>query len=232
MIKTAESVGYGTLFDPVSSEKQRRNPMRKNQTDLRVVRTRKMIKEAFVELMEEKGFDAVTVKDITTRAGINRGTFYAHYQDKFDLMDKYQEEILTEIAEIAKRNLPNTLSEINASSPTLKPVSTVVSILEYNDQNHRFMKTLLGPKGDLTFQNRLKKFMWNALIKNNPNSVLKEENLLVPGHYLVSYIASAHIGVVQQWLNSGRKESPEEMARILSTITVNGPFFAAGLKKV
>ncbi len=55
--------------------------MRKNQTDLRVLRTRKTIKEAFVELMEEKGFDAITVKDITTRAGINRGTFYAHYQD-------------------------------------------------------------------------------------------------------------------------------------------------------
>ena len=93
------------------------------------------------------------------------------------------------------------------------------------------MKTMLGPKGDLTFQNKLKDFMWNALFKKNPNPVLKEENLLVPGQYLISYIASAHIGVVQQWLNSGRKESPEEMARILSTITVNGPFFAAGLKK-
>ena len=69
MIKTAESVGYGTLPDAVSSKKGRRSPMRKNQTDLRVLRTRKTIKEAFVELMEEKGFDAITVKDITTRPG-------------------------------------------------------------------------------------------------------------------------------------------------------------------
>ncbi|MEH6996395.1 TetR-like C-terminal domain-containing protein, partial [Neobacillus drentensis] len=52
----------------------------------------------------------------------------------------------------------------------------------------------------------------------------KEENLLVPGQYLASYLASAHIGVIQQWLESGRKESPHEMARILSTIAVNGPF--------
>ncbi|EOR21870.1 coenzyme F390 synthetase, partial [Niallia nealsonii AAU1] len=52
-----------------------------------------------------------------------------------------------------------------------------------------------------------------------------------PVDYLVSYITSAHLGVIQQWLNGGRKETPEEMAQILSTITMNGPFFAAGLKK-
>ena len=73
--------------------------------------------------------------------------------------------------------------------------------------------------------------MWKTLFDNNQNSLVKEENLLVPGHYLISYIASAHIGIIQQWLNSGRKESPQEMAQILSTITINGPFFAAGLKK-
>ena len=66
---------------------------------------------------------------------------------------------------------------------------------------------------------------------NNPDALLKEENLLVPAQYLASYVASAHIGVIQRWLESGRKESPQEMARILSTILVNGPFFAAGLKK-
>jgi hypothetical protein len=93
------------------------------------------------------------------------------------------------------------------------------------------MKAVLGPKGDLSFQTRLKEFMWKTLFGNNPNALIKEENLLVPGQYFASYVASAHIGVIQQWLDSGRKESPQEMARILSTITVNGPFFAAGLKK-
>lgn len=39
------------------------------------------------------------------------------------------------------------------------------------------------------------------------------------------------LGVIQQWLNSDRDESPQEMARILSTLTINGPFFAVGLKK-
>jgi hypothetical protein len=65
----------------------------------------------------------------------------------------------------------------------------------------------------------------------NHNPLIQEEHMLVPAQYFVSYISSAHIGVVQQWLNGDRKETPEEMARILFTMTIHGPFFAAGLKK-
>ncbi|MZQ85340.1 TetR family transcriptional regulator [Paenibacillus sp. 5J-6] len=93
------------------------------------------------------------------------------------------------------------------------------------------MKAVLGPRGNLSFQTRLKKFMWETLYGNNPNAFVKEENLLVPERYLASYMGSVIIGVIQQWLESGGKESPQEMARILTTMSVNGPFFAAGLKK-
>ena len=62
--------------------------MRDINKDLRVIRTKESIQDALVELIEEKGFEAITVKDITTRAKINRGTFYSHYQDKYDLIAK------------------------------------------------------------------------------------------------------------------------------------------------
>ncbi|KOS60474.1 TetR family transcriptional regulator C-terminal domain-containing protein [Lysinibacillus agricola] len=92
------------------------------------------------------------------------------------------------------------------------------------------MKAVLGPNGDLSFQTKLKIFMWKTIFEGTEIPI-KQENLLVPGEYLVSYMASAHIGVVQQRLLSDGKESPQEMARIISTITLNGPFIAAGLKK-
>ena len=57
------------------------------KTDLRVRRTNKMIIEAFIQLVEEKGYDQITVQDISQRAMINRATFYAHYKDKQDLYD-------------------------------------------------------------------------------------------------------------------------------------------------
>lgn len=55
--------------------------------DPRVKRTRQMIEQAFMDLISEKGFQAITVQDITGRAGINRATFYAHFKDKYVLLD-------------------------------------------------------------------------------------------------------------------------------------------------
>lgn len=56
--------------------------------DLRIQKTQKSIKQAFFELIEEEGFDHISVKDITARAMISRNTFYLHYSDKFDLLNK------------------------------------------------------------------------------------------------------------------------------------------------
>ncbi|MGE7840275.1 TetR/AcrR family transcriptional regulator [Lysinibacillus sp. NPDC093712] len=204
--------------------------MKENYSDLRVVRTIESIKESFIELIEEKGFEAITVKDITLKAKINRGTFYAHYQDKYDLMNRYQEEFMLEISNIAKQNISKMVASLSTNNPSVQPLEIAVLIFEILERNRKFLKAILGPNGDLSFQTKLKNFMWKTLFESTDNP-LKPGKLLVPGEYLVSYIASAHIGVIQQWLLQDRKETPQEMAQILSTITLNGPFFAAGLKK-
>ena len=56
--------------------------------DLRVIKTKQLIKDCFLELIEEKGYSKVTITDITKKAMINRNTFYLHYIDKEDLIDK------------------------------------------------------------------------------------------------------------------------------------------------
>jgi AcrR family transcriptional regulator len=55
--------------------------------DPRVKRTLQMLDQAFIGLLAEKGFDAISVQDVTNRAGVNRATFYDHFQDKFELLD-------------------------------------------------------------------------------------------------------------------------------------------------
>lgn len=62
--------------------------------DLRIQRTQKSIKQAFFDLIEEEGFDHISVKDITARAMISRNTFYLHYSDKFDLLNKICDELV------------------------------------------------------------------------------------------------------------------------------------------
>jgi AcrR family transcriptional regulator len=55
--------------------------------DPRVKRTDLLLEQAFMEVLKEKGFQTITVKDITGRAGLNRATFYAHFTDKYALLD-------------------------------------------------------------------------------------------------------------------------------------------------
>src|SRR5207245_2778046 len=55
--------------------------------DPRVKRTRKLLQQAFIELFQEKGFAAISIQDITERATVNRATFYAHFPDKYALLD-------------------------------------------------------------------------------------------------------------------------------------------------
>jgi len=203
-----------------------------NTTDLRVVRSKQAIRDALVELIEEKGFETVTVKDITTRARINRGTFYDHYHDKYDLMAKCEEEIMVRLSKLVKKTVPSVTAEMRHSPPRLEIYPLVVAIFEFLNEHSRFMRAALGPKGDMTFQTRFKDFFRETMLGKSPDVLINEEECLVPAKYFATYVGSAHLGVIQQWLESGRQESPEEMARILTTILVHGPLYAAGLKKL
>jgi AcrR family transcriptional regulator len=80
------------------------NPaLEEKKIDPRVKRTRALIQKAFSELIEEKGFRSITVKDITQRAEINRATFYAHFTDKFELLEINIQQVFRE--ELEKRTL-------------------------------------------------------------------------------------------------------------------------------
>src|SRR5690606_28551082 len=65
------------------------------KTDPRILRTRKLIMDSFIELSERKEFKDITVKDITTEAMINRATFYYHFEDIYDLLEKALFEVLS-----------------------------------------------------------------------------------------------------------------------------------------
>ncbi|MEK1829353.1 TetR/AcrR family transcriptional regulator [Priestia megaterium] len=106
------------------------------------------------ELMEEKGFEGVTVRDLTEKAGINRGTFYLHYQDKYDLLEKSENEVIQEIKEFIKKANPNEIVSANLKE---QPLPFIITLFEYIQENARFMQVMLGPKEILAFILKLKK---------------------------------------------------------------------------
>lgn len=67
------------------------------KTDLRILRSKHSIREAFIQLLNEKGYEAITIQDIADKAMINRNTFYLHYQNKPDLLNTCIDELLEEV---------------------------------------------------------------------------------------------------------------------------------------
>ena len=72
-------------------------PITQPTLDPRIVRTRQLLREALVSLLEEKDFEVITVQDIADRATVNRATVYAHYQDKYDLLADAIREAFCEV---------------------------------------------------------------------------------------------------------------------------------------
>ena len=74
-----------------------------NQQDLRVIKTKRNIENSFLKLLEEKDFSSITVQQILDEALINRSTFYAHYEDKYDLAKGMCQELQSEFEEMIQK---------------------------------------------------------------------------------------------------------------------------------
>jgi len=196
----------------------------KQTVDRRIARTRLAIREALVGLIKEKGFDALTVRDIVLLANINSGTFYLHYKDKFDLLEKTETEILNEIYQIFIKTSSIGFDDDHVTDQLQE---LIISLLVYVKDHAELMHAILGLQGDYSLVKRFR-VMLDQNLKLGVLSGFKEENFLVPKEYLIAYIIQAHLGVLQSWLGSGCQEPPAEIARILFQLSFNGPMRAAG----
>jgi AcrR family transcriptional regulator len=190
-----------------------------------------MIRNALSELIEQKGYDNIAITDITTKADINRGTFYLHYVDKYDLLEKIENEVIQELKDsIDRTNNIDVVSIdfVNNIYSVDEPMPFMIRVFEYIKENSAFMKAILGPKGDPKFSAKIKELIETSLFEDKLIKTFKKENMLVPQEYFISYVLSAHLGVIQQWLQSGMEKSPEDMALILSKMFLLGPFKVAG----
>lgn len=195
-------------------------------TDRRSLRTRSAIYQALIELIEEKGFEILTISDITRRANLNRSTFYLHFRDKSDLVLQLEDEITQNFERILIKDLAINFKELEKMEA---PLPMVVSMFTYFKENARLIGAMLDIKGDLSLQNQI----IQVIQKNISLGFLMGIQSIrfdVPAEYLFSYVISAHLGVVQTWIKKGCIESPEEMASNLMKLSLKGPFHAVQIE--
>ncbi|MCD8019101.1 MAG: TetR/AcrR family transcriptional regulator [Clostridiales bacterium] len=191
--------------------------------DRRVVRTRKAIQDEFIRLLKKKDFESITVSDIVEGVNINRSTFYLHYKDKYDLLEKMQAECLDNLA----RKLEECRSEIPSSATAEEEVQAfynyVVSYVTLFRDQSELMMLFLNMSGEFDFKSKLQSLLWDNL-KNDRFPSMQTANSKIPFQYIYAHMSGSGIGLLLTWLNGGCKETPEELADILMELNTAGVY--------
>lgn len=189
-----------------------------NENDLRVLKTRKIIRDSFIELISKKSFDSITINDIAEKAQINRSTFYLHYTDKYELLNKTVDEAIEKLlmlvapeAHIQGKNL-----EFDSFTHNIEAILTVIS------SDALFYKTMFGANGMLDIRKKV------ALILKQKLEESFHEQTLIPKDLFLELISSLYMGAITWWLDNDMIYSPSYMAEQLVKMLTIGPARVGG----
>ena len=171
-------------------------------------RSRRMIQQAYVELMQEKEIDKITVTDIVTRADLNRGTFYAHYKNTEELLTQIKNEIINKMLEF--------LQEFHHNNFFQTPLPLLQKVGSYIEDNYDFLHMLLGTKGSSQFLLKLNR-TFVEFLKNNeeiPQSIKDKPDFIIQGHFFAGGI----INTYQAWLRGDLDKPLQEVSLSISNL--------------
>lgn len=180
--------------------------------DRRVRKTRKQLQDGFTSLLLEKSIKDITVKELCDKVDLNRGTFYLHYKDIYDMAEQLENELLDQLETVLTSHPSKKLDG--------KPFPLILDLFILIKENSQFCTALLSNNGDIIFFNKLKSLLHDKCFTDwmdlfNINKVDKFE-------YFYNFIIAGCIGIIESWLINGLKESPEEIAEIVGIIIIDG----------
>lgn len=180
--------------------------------DRRVRRTREALQVALVELMTEKGYDAVTVQDVVDRADVSRSTFYAHFTDKEDLLVSGIEGLRPLLVGGAAPDEPHA------------PFSFSLELLRHVQGQRRLLRVLAPRTGGAVVQRWFTKLVADlvrddllALPRGGGTAQRPESAELT-----VAFITGAFMSLLTAWLATGTRQPPEEVDAVFRDLVLHG----------
>lgn len=194
--------------------------------DRRTSRTRRALQDAFQELILEKGYDAVTVEEITDRANLGRTTFYLHYKDKEDLLLGGFSELVDELIKQLSV-IPLSAWRLAVASGEVRhgSVRPIVMIFQHVDENRDLYRLVLRGEGVIRVAEQLRQIVTNAInnfLTNQPDEKDLILKMQVPLDVFSNFFAGALIGLITWWLGTDMPYTPEEMARMFQKLFLPG----------
>jgi AcrR family transcriptional regulator len=196
-----------------------------HKIDPRIERTRDALRGALMALIEQKGFDAISVQDITGRAGLNRATFYLHYRDKQDLLIRTSEQIFDSLVAEAGPIDPGNLT-------FEKPPQQVVILFQHLAKHRDFYRVVFGRSGVPAFVARMREYLV-AFTRPRIASLHTLYSAAVPildDIFISEYVAGALLGIITWWLENDLPHSPEYMADRFGWLSVAGTYKMMGIE--
>jgi AcrR family transcriptional regulator len=172
--------------------------------NLRVRRTQKLLREALIDLIEERGFEALTVGELTERAMVSRAAFYRNYQDKYDLV----EQIFAE----AMSALLSAVGELGQAHPA----EVWVAFFEHIAGYERLYRALLGSKGSPWFARKMRASLADLIkergrLSHGPNASARPVHAFADT-FVSDPVAALFVEAIIWWLEQGRPYPPREIA--------------------
>ena len=183
--------------------------MTQKADNLRVKRTKILLREALIALIEERGFDALTIGELTQRAMVSRAAFYRNYRDKYDLVEQIFEEAMS--------TLFHAIGEFGREHP----VDVWMRFFEQITQYDRLYRALLGEKGSPWFvwkmRARLAELIKEHGSLEDPHDPSISAQVPHPAHpfsdlFVPDLVATMIVEVITWWLEQGQPYTPKELA--------------------
>lgn len=194
--------------------------------DLRVQRTRKMILEAFVKLVEEKGFEQLTVQDIADEAMINRATFYAHYKDKQDVFDQIFDTAVLAFTSVLE---PEQLMQGNRIK--LKRIEFILTNIYHQiHENRKFFQIVMASAGNEVLRKKLADVLDEQYYHIFSKLQIKENELEVPIDFIIEYMTSIFIGTLHWWITADTDMTDDQLAKLVIKLVGNGHLTVLGIE--
>jgi AcrR family transcriptional regulator len=179
-----------------------------DKNDRRSQRTRQALGDALVDLMMEKGYDAISVKDIIDHANVGRSTFYAHFADKEELFVSQ----LDRVVDVLSQHKPGENSNGNPFFPSL-------GLFRHIHDQWKLYKILTWDSGVDLLTRHLHKSLSE---KVEQNLLARGQAFEVPVPIIANFLAGSFLTLIKWWLDNKMTYSPEQMDDIFQKLALPG----------
>lgn len=188
--------------------------------DRRVRKSKRAIKQSFIQLLTENNLDRITIQQISDLADVNRGTFYLNYEDKYALLDEMENEQIEEIkgyVDIRKMDLSTKTSDRFIEEFANKVIKNVITHIE---QNMEFYQVILN----LERKSKIEEQLADIVRSNIKHLIGNKDNVFgIPENYYLSYVVGSMMSMIKYWVSDENRVSVEELVNYVSTIASTGP---------